>query len=78
MAQWFKDLVLSLQWLGLLLWHRSSPSPGSSYVPQVHHPQFPSLPEKYCYLVFSICVEYLFTSLHFESVYIFKSEINLL
>ena len=25
MAQWVKDLVLSLQWLGLLLWLRFSP-----------------------------------------------------
>ena len=24
-AQWFKDLVVSLQWLGSLLWHGSDP-----------------------------------------------------
>ena len=27
MAQWIKDPVLSLQWLGLLLWHRFDPWP---------------------------------------------------
>ena len=27
-AQWVKDPVLSLQWLGLLLWHRFDPWPG--------------------------------------------------
>ena len=27
MAQWVQDLVLSLQWLGLLLWRRLAPWP---------------------------------------------------
>ena len=27
MAQWVKDLALSLQWLGLLLWHKFDPWP---------------------------------------------------
>ena len=27
-VQWVKDLVLSLQWLGLLLWHEFDPWPG--------------------------------------------------
>ena len=29
MVQWLKDLMLSLQWLGLLLWHRFHPWPGN-------------------------------------------------
>ena len=35
MAQQVKDLVLSLQWLGFLLWHRFDPWPGNFHVPQV-------------------------------------------
>ena len=30
--QWVKDLALSLQWLGLLLWHRFDPWPGNFYM----------------------------------------------
>ena len=30
-VQWVKDLALSLQWLGLLLWLRFDPGPGNSY-----------------------------------------------
>ena len=32
MAQWVKDAVLSLLWLGLLLWHGFSPWPGNFYM----------------------------------------------
>ena len=34
MAQWVKDLVLSLQWLGSLLWCRFDPWPGSIHMLQ--------------------------------------------
>ena len=34
-AQKVKDLALSLQWLGLLLWRRSDPWPGNYHVPWV-------------------------------------------
>lgn len=34
MAQWIKDLALSPQWLGLLLWHRLDLWPGNSDRPQ--------------------------------------------
>ena len=33
MAQWVKDLVLLLQWLGLLLWHRFDPWPMKFHMP---------------------------------------------
>ena len=33
MAQWVKDLVLSLMWLWLLLWHRFNPCPGNLHMP---------------------------------------------
>ena len=32
MAQWVKDLVLSLQQLVLLLWHRFDPWPGNFHM----------------------------------------------
>ena len=35
MAQWVKDSVLSLLWLGLLLWHGFDPWPRNFHVPQV-------------------------------------------
>ena len=35
MAQQVKDLVLSLQQLGLLLWYRFDPWPGNFHMPQV-------------------------------------------
>ena len=35
MAQWVKDLVLSLLWLGSLLWHGFNPWPGNFRMPQV-------------------------------------------
>ena len=35
MAQWVKDLALSLQQLRLLLWHRFDPWPRNFDVPQV-------------------------------------------
>ena len=35
MAQQVKDPVLSLQWLGLLPWHRFDPWPGNFQVPWV-------------------------------------------
>ena len=34
-AQWVKDLVLSLQRLGLLLWCRLDPQPGNFHMPWV-------------------------------------------
>ena len=34
-AQWVKDLVLSLQWLGLLSWHRFDPLTRSFYMLQM-------------------------------------------
>ena len=34
-AQWVKDLTLSLQWLGSLLWLGFDPWPGNSHMPQV-------------------------------------------
>jgi len=33
--QQIKDLALSLQWLGSLLWHRFSPWPGNVHMPWV-------------------------------------------
>ena len=33
-VQWVKDSALSLQWLGLLLWHGFSPWPGTFYILQ--------------------------------------------
>lgn len=47
-AQWVKDLALSLQWFGPLLWHGFNSWPGNSYVPQV---QFSLLPSSGSYLV---------------------------
>ena len=35
MAQWVKDPALSLQQLGLLLWHGFDPWPGNFRMPQV-------------------------------------------
>ena len=35
MAQWIKDLVLSLLWLWLLLCHRFDLWPGNFFVPRV-------------------------------------------
>ena len=32
-VQWFKDLVVSLQWLGSLLWHGSDPWSGNAHMP---------------------------------------------
>ena len=34
MAQWVKDLALSLQWLGSLLWHELDPEPGNFHMLQ--------------------------------------------
>ena len=34
MVQWVKDPELSLQWLGLLLWHGFHPWPRNSHMPQ--------------------------------------------
>ena len=34
-AQQVKDLMLSLQWLGLLLWHGFDPWPGNFHMPWV-------------------------------------------
>ena len=31
-AQWVKDLALSLLWLWLLLWHKFSPWPGNFHM----------------------------------------------
>ena len=36
MAQWVKDLVLSLSWLGLLLWHGCDPWPRNFDMLRVH------------------------------------------
>ena len=36
MAQWVKDPALSLQWLGLLLWHGFNPWPRKFHMPRVH------------------------------------------
>ena len=33
MAQWVKDLALSLLWLQSLLWHRFDPWPGNFHMP---------------------------------------------
>ena len=33
---WVRDLALSLQWLGSLLWHRLSPWSGNFHMPQTH------------------------------------------
>ena len=41
MAQWVKDPVLSLQWLGLLLWGGFHPWPGKFHMPWVQHPPPP-------------------------------------
>ena len=35
MAQWVKDLALSLLWLWLQLWHRFDPRPGNFCMPWV-------------------------------------------
>ena len=34
-VQWIKDLTLSLQWLGLLLWHAFNPCPRNFHMPRV-------------------------------------------
>ena len=39
MEQRVKDLVLSLQWLGLLLWHGFNPWPRNFHTPWVRPPQ---------------------------------------
>ena len=36
MAQWIKDLAVSLQWLGLLLWHGFDPCPRNFHVPRTY------------------------------------------
>lgn len=41
-VQWVKDLALSLEWLGLLLWHRFDPWPGNFHVPW-------GWPKKFCF-----------------------------
>ena len=38
-VQWVKDLVLSLQWLGLLLWHKFYPGLGTPTCQGVWPPQ---------------------------------------
>ena len=43
MAQQVKDLVLSLQWLWLLLWHRFSPWPGNFHMQQASQKKESSL-----------------------------------
>ena len=35
MAQWVKDLVLLLQWIGLLLWHVFDSWPGNFHLAQM-------------------------------------------
>ena len=35
LVQWVKDLVLSMQQLGLLLWHKFDPWPRNFHMPQV-------------------------------------------
>ena len=35
-VQWIKDLVLSLLWLRLLLWHRFNPWPRNFHMPWMH------------------------------------------
>lgn len=61
MAQWVKDLVLSLQQLGMLLWHGFHPWPGTFHMPWVQpkkkllvshsHSEFNAV-KKRCYLDF--------------------------
>ena len=35
MVQWLKDLALSMQWLGWLLWCEFGSRPGNLHMPQV-------------------------------------------
>ena len=41
MAQWVKDLALSLEWAGYLLWHRFDPWLGNFYMPWAQPPPPP-------------------------------------
>ena len=47
MVRLIKDLALSLQWLGSLLWHGFKSWPGNFCMPQAQHPPTPQKVNKY-------------------------------
>ena len=55
MAQWVKDLALSLQWLGSLLWCGPIPGPGTSKLPRASGV---GGKKAYIYICLKICIKY--------------------